>query len=122
VISNYDAARPPSNATDGRTDAFDWRSSVHTGANRQPFVEVDIGTVLRIRMVKVYKRERERERGREGGREGGKEGGGERAWTELRIRMVECTREREREREREKERERERERAWSRCATEAPVS
>ena len=120
MISNYDAARAPCNATDGRTDAFDWRSSVHTGANRQPFVEVDIGTVLRIRMVKVYKRERERERGREGGREGRR--GGERehglssafAWSSVL--------EREKERERERKRERERERAWSRCATEAPVS
>ena len=53
VISNFDAARPPSNATDGRTDAFDWRSSVHTGANRQPYVEVDLGAALRIRMVKA---------------------------------------------------------------------
>jgi hypothetical protein len=67
VRSNYDAARPPSNATDGRTDAFDWRSSVHTGADRQPYVEVDIGTELRIRMVKVYNGEGEGEGGREEG-------------------------------------------------------
>ena len=56
VSSNYDAKRPPTNATDGRTGARDWRSSVHTGANRQPWIEVDLGVQTHVRQVKVFNR------------------------------------------------------------------
>jgi hypothetical protein len=54
--SNFDPKRPPSNSTDGKTDARDWRSSAHTGANRQPWIEVDLGAQMHVWQVRVFNR------------------------------------------------------------------